>query len=94
MKLPDRKYFYYGGGALLLLILIYFGVFRSDAVVVEAGEVSRGELTSTIDAEGRTRYHERYTITAPTTGKMYRIQLHEGDRVPKGYVLTHRSVTA
>jgi HlyD family secretion protein len=35
-----------------------------------------------------TRYHERFVITAPVAGKMYRITLHEGDQVPKGYVLT------
>jgi HlyD family secretion protein len=67
---------------------LYFGLFRSDAVSVEVGRVSVGELVSSIDAEGRSRYHERYEIKAPVGGKMYRIQLHEGDRVPKGYVLT------
>lgn len=88
MKFPNRKYLYYAGGVLSLLVLVYFAFFRSDAVAVEAGTVSRGELQSTIDAEGKTRYHERFTITAPVSGKMFRIQLHEGDRVPKGYVLT------
>ena len=88
MKLPERRYLYIIGGSLLLLILVYFGLFRSNPVTVEGGIVSRGDLVSTIDAEGETRYHERFVITAPTTGKMFRINLHEGDRVPKGYVLT------
>ncbi|MBX3266063.1 MAG: HlyD family efflux transporter periplasmic adaptor subunit [Acidobacteria bacterium] len=88
MKLPKNRYLYILGGLVLVLILGYFMFFRSDAVLVEAGSVTRGELISSIDAEGRTRYHERFVVTAPVSGKMYRIQLHEGDRVPKGYVLT------
>jgi multidrug efflux pump subunit AcrA (membrane-fusion protein) len=88
MKLPERKYIYMGSGVLLLIVLIYFGLFRADAVTIEAGLVSRGELVVTVDAEGKTRYHERYVITAPTSGKMFRITLQEGDRLPKGYILT------
>jgi multidrug efflux pump subunit AcrA (membrane-fusion protein) len=88
MKLSKRQYLYIVGGAAILLALSYFAIFREDAVMVEAGLVSRGEIISSIDAEGKTRYHDRYTITAPISGNMYRVKLHEGDRVPKGYVLT------
>ncbi len=88
MKIPERKYIYGAAGILVLSLLIYFGMIRSDAVTVEAGLVTRGELLSTVDAEGKVRFHERYTITAPISGKMFRVQLHEGDRIPKGYVLT------
>lgn len=88
MKFPDRKYIYIASASVLLLLLIYFGLFRTAPVTVETGLVSRGKLISTVDAEGRTRYHERYTIKAPISGKMFRITLHEGDRVPKGYILT------
>ncbi len=88
MKAPDRRYIYIGAAVLLLAGLAYFLLLRSDAVKVEGGIVSRGELVMTIDAEGKSRYHERFVITAPVTGKMFRITLHEGDRVPKGYVLT------
>ncbi len=88
MTLPSRNFYFYIAGALLLAVLAYFGFFRQSAVMVETGLVTRGEVRETIDAEGRTRYHERYVITAPTSGKMFRVQLHEGDRVSKGYVLT------
>jgi multidrug efflux pump subunit AcrA (membrane-fusion protein) len=87
-KLPERKYIYIGVGSLLLLAMVYFGFVRSDSVPVDAGLVTRGEVLSAIDAEGRSQYHERFVINAPVGGKMFRIQLHEGDRVPKGYVLT------
>lgn len=77
-----------GAGGLLLIVLIYFALFRESPVTVESGVVSVGELTSSIDAEGKTRYHERFVVSAPISGKMYRVTLHEGDRVPKGYILT------
>ncbi|MDM7921434.1 MAG: HlyD family efflux transporter periplasmic adaptor subunit [Pyrinomonadaceae bacterium] len=88
MKIPNNRYLYTGLGIVLLLVVVYFVLFREDAVKVEAGKVTRGELTASIDAEGKTRYHERFTITAPISGRMFRINLHEGDRVPKGFVLT------
>ena len=88
ITLPDRKYLYIAGGVLLFAVLVYFTMFRSVAVTIESGLVTRGDMATSIDAEGRTRYHDRYTITAPISGKMFRIMLHEGDRVPKGYVLT------
>ena len=87
MKLSKRNYIYIAVGLLLLALLTYFLVLRGPAVTVELGQVTEGPITVSIDAEGRTRYHDRYTITAPVTGNMFRIQLHEGDRVPKGLVL-------
>lgn len=88
MKIPERKYIYFAGGSILLALLIYLGLFRTAPVTVETGVVSRGRLVSTVDAEGRTRYHDRYVIKTPISGKMFRITLHEGDRVPKGYILS------
>lgn len=88
MRTPKRKHLYIGAALLGVAVLAYLMLFREEAVRVEAGRVTRGEMASTIDAEGKTRYHERFTVTAPVSGKMYRITLHEGDRVPRGYVLT------
>ena len=88
MKLSKRSYIYIGAGAVLAGLLIYFSVLREPAVSVETDKVSVGPVIASIDAEGRTRYHDRYTVTAPVTGKMFRVALHEGDRVAKGLVLT------
>lgn len=88
MKIPQNKYLYIALGGLLLIALIYFGLFRESPVIVEAGIVSVGELISSVDVEGKTRYHDRFVLTAPVSGKMYRVALHEGDRVAKGYILT------
>lgn len=89
MDLPKRRYIYIAAAVLALLVLAYFAMFREEAVKVEAGLVSRGELIESVNAEGRTRYHDRFTVTAPVSGKMVRVTLQEGDRIPKGYVLTH-----
>ena len=88
MTLTNRKYLYIAAGILVVAAVLYFSVFRDSAVIVETASVARGPVTASINAEGKTRYHDRYTITAPVSGKMFRIQLHEGDRVPKGFVLT------
>lgn len=88
MKMTKRNYVYTAAAIVVAAVLIYFVVFRVSAIAVESGTVTRGEMITSIDAEGKTRFHDRYTITAPISGKMFRVQLHEGDRVPKGYVLT------
>lgn len=89
MQLPNKRYIYIGAGVILIAVLAYLALFRDDAVIVEAGKVTRGEVIASVNAEGRTRYHDRFTVTAPFSGKMVRITLQEGDRIPKGYVLTH-----
>jgi multidrug efflux pump subunit AcrA (membrane-fusion protein) len=87
MRFTKRTFAYIAAG-LAVLALAYFSVFREAAVTVETAKVDRGEIVATVDTEGKTRYHERFIVTAPVTGRMFRVQLHEGDRVPKGYVLT------
>lgn len=83
----NRNYLYIGGG-LLLLVLLYFAFVRETPITIETGNVDRGEILATVDAEGRTRYHDRFEVTAPVSGKMFRIELQEGDLVPRGYVIT------
>jgi multidrug efflux pump subunit AcrA (membrane-fusion protein) len=85
---PTRKQIYIALGVLALAFLLYLGVWRESPVTVETGKAERKEFLATIDAEGRTRYHDRFTITAPISGKMFRVALHEGDNIPKGYVIT------
>ena len=47
----------------------------------------RGPLQVTIDADGQTRAHDRFTLAAPIAGLLSRIELHEGDQVGPGTVL-------
>ena len=67
--------------------LTLFVIFKPSALPVDSGEVRRGPLQITLDAEGVTRVNDRFVIAAPVTGKLIRITLEEGDRVRKGDVV-------
>lgn len=76
-----RRQWTYSAVALVALALLAFSILRTPAVAVETGEVTRGSLIVTVDSPGRTRVVDRYTITAPVSGSIERIDLREGDRV-------------
>jgi len=70
-------------GAIVLALL----AFRPKPLEVEAGRVAKGPLQVTIDADGQTRAHDRFTLAAPIAGLLSRIELHEGDQVGPETVL-------
>jgi HlyD family secretion protein len=59
-------------------------VLRPKPSRVETACAVRGPLLVTIDAEGRTRVRERFTVAAPVTGLLKRIPLRSGDPVYAG----------
>lgn len=69
------------GLALLLLAL------RPSPLPVETGRATIGPLQVSLQAQGETRSHDRYVITAPVHGRLIRIDLHEGDHVRQGQTL-------
>ncbi|MBI5531567.1 MAG: HlyD family efflux transporter periplasmic adaptor subunit [Deltaproteobacteria bacterium] len=54
---------------------------------VELGRVQRGALQVTVEATGKTRVKERFTVSAPVSGNLTRIELRAGDVVTQGQVL-------
>ncbi len=54
---------------------------------VETAPAAAGPLTVSIDEEGRTRARDRYTVAAPTAGRLDRIALRDGDPVTRGQAL-------
>lgn len=88
MYKPTRKQIYAALVILAALLVIYFGILRESPVAVDVLRVEKGVLVETVDAEGRTRFHDRFVVTAPVSGKMFRVELHEGAKVPKGYLIT------
>ncbi len=67
------------------LILLGLGYsFWPEAQAVDLGEVTRGEMSVGITDDGVTRVHDLYTVTAPVTGKITRIELDAGDEVIAG----------
>ncbi len=48
---------------------------------VDLGEVTRGRLAVAVEEDGKTRIRERYTVSAPLSGRLLRIVLKAGDSV-------------
>ena len=70
-------------GAVVLILL----TFRPGPVEVETARAVRGALQVTVDEDGETRAHDRFTLAAPITGRLSRIEFHEGDDVSPGVAL-------
>lgn len=58
--------------------------FLPKPVLVDMAQVSRGDLQVYVEEDGKTRLRERYTVSAPLSGRLLRITLNAGDVVPKG----------
>ena len=76
-----------GGAAALVLAALLVWAFAPRPVDVELAQAVLGPFESTISEDGKTRLRERYTVSAPLTGRLARIALDEGDRVEAGAVV-------
>jgi HlyD family secretion protein len=74
---------------LVLLVIAGLMVFAvlPAPLLVDLAPVKRGILTVTVDAEGKTRVRQRSIVSAPVTGRLSRIALHEGDWVEQGTLI-------
>ena len=54
---------------------------------VEVTAVDRGPLSVTVDEDDRTRVQDHYTVSAPLTGNVARLEPHPGDEVQADDVL-------
>ena len=70
-----------------LVAAVGFPVLRPRPLKVETARALRGPMQVTIDAEGHTRVRDRYTVAAPVTGQLRRIELRRGDAVSVGVTL-------
>jgi multidrug efflux pump subunit AcrA (membrane-fusion protein) len=84
----NRNRIYIVGAIAVGTLILLWMVFRPDAVRVETAGVARTELLDTIDAEGRTSVKNKFTVTAPVSGKLKRIALREGDNILRNYPIT------
>jgi HlyD family secretion protein len=74
--------------AVLLVITGLVLAFRPKPLTVETAAVVRGRLQETVEEEGKTRMHDHFVLAAPVAGKLRRIELHAGDSVRAGQVIT------
>lgn len=68
------------------VVLLVFAL-RTAPVEVDSARAAVGPLQVTIDEDGETRAHERFTVAAPIAGRLSRIEFHEGDSVGPDTVL-------
>ena len=59
-----KKRVIYIGAAIVVALLILWGIFRESPVSVETAVSKRGHMTVTVDAEGKTRVRDKFTVTA------------------------------
>jgi HlyD family secretion protein len=71
-----------GGGALVLLVLVY--ALIPSPIPVDVAVIKRGTLEVTVDDDGETRVKDVFTVSAPVTGHMLRIDGKVGDQVEAG----------
>lgn len=77
--------------AWILLAVGIVGVlalaFRPQPVGVDIAVAERGDLEVSVEEDGRTRFRERYVVSSPVAGELFRVTLEPGDLVPVGAVL-------
>ncbi|PSB06367.1 efflux transporter periplasmic adaptor subunit [filamentous cyanobacterium CCP2] len=81
-----KKWLIYGAlgiGAVVLVVTL----FRPSPILVDTSPLQRGALQVTVDAEGKTRVRDRYTIAAGVNGHLERITLNEGDPIEEGAIV-------
>jgi len=77
--------------AIAALLLAGIGyTFWPEAEPVDLGTVTQGPMSVGVTDDGVTRVHELYTVTAPVTGYVSRIELEPGDRVFAGETVIAR----
>ena len=86
MRIPSRRSWALAAIVVVVSALAWM-VFRPKPLGVDTAAVVRGDLEVTVDEEGETRVRDRYVVAAPTTGRLLRIRLDEGDPVGVGDLL-------
>ena len=72
--------------ALGLAALLWF-MLRPTPILVEVASATHGPMRVTVDEDGETRAHDRFTVAAPIPGRMLRVGLEEGDAVRENQIV-------
>lgn len=78
-KFPWKPVLYTLLGGTVCAGLVW--AFRPIPILVDTATVGQGELQVTVNAEGKTRIRDRFTIAAPINGYLDRLRWDEGDWV-------------
>jgi HlyD family secretion protein len=82
MKIQRRTLAFAAAGLAATAAIAW--AFAPRPLEVETAAVTRGPFEQAIEEDGRTRLHERYTVSAPVAARLSRVTLREGDRVRAG----------
>ncbi|MFN9388810.1 MAG: biotin/lipoyl-binding protein, partial [Betaproteobacteria bacterium] len=74
-------------GAIIALGAAGWLLFAPTPPEVEGATALRGSMQVTVDQEAEVRVHDRYVVAAPVSGRLRRVDLHDGDPVAAGQVL-------
>ncbi len=77
----------YTAGAVAALAAALAWAFAPRPLPVETQAVTRGDLETVIEDDGKTRLPDYYVVSAPLAGVVSRIVLREGDAVAAGAVV-------
>jgi HlyD family secretion protein len=80
-----KKWIYLGLGIVTCITIVW--ALQPKPIAVDMARVERGELKVTVNAEGKTRVRDRYTISADVAGRLDRVQFKEGDPVKAGSIV-------
>ena len=80
MKAQKKRGLVWGGVAAAVLAGLA-AAFTPRALPVDLATAERGPMLMTVDEEGFTRIHDVFTLSAPVTGRLRRIEVHAGDSV-------------
>jgi HlyD family secretion protein len=80
-----KKWLYLGLGIATCIMIIW--ALQPKPIAVDMARVERGELKVTVNAEGKTRVRDRYTISADVAGRLERVQFKEGDPIKAGEIV-------
>jgi HlyD family secretion protein len=89
MTARAKRIVWIGAGVLVVLLVVLSNLKRSAGAQasVQAGEVKRGSISSTVRAPGRVQPETMVKMSATVPGQVVQLAVKEGDRVRKGQFL-------
>jgi HlyD family secretion protein len=81
LSTATRKRIAFWSGPVVLLVALLAWLFRPQAVPVDLATISRGPLQVFVSDDGETRVRDVFTVSAPVSGLLRRIELEAGDDV-------------
>jgi HlyD family secretion protein len=80
--------------AVLVVAAIVAAALWPQSMEVTVARAARGPMQVTVDEDGETRVRDRFTISAPVSGRVQRIEIEPGDPVVRGTTVLARITPA